>query len=134
MNYLLGALSLLSALIVTSAAVSLFALYRAHRLLRQIERERQSPPPPPAGGAADAEMRQSLEALARQVHELRVAAPAFAGDPAAARPGLNLSKRSQALRMHRRGENAEQIAAALQVPRQEVDLLVKVHRIVLSSV
>jgi hypothetical protein len=36
--------------------------------------------------------------------------------------------------MHRHGESAEQIAGALQVPRQEVDLLLKVHRIVLSRV
>ena len=48
--------------------------------------------------------------------------------------GLNLSKRSHALRMHRRGEGAEQIAAALELPRQEVDLLLKVHRIIISNV
>jgi hypothetical protein len=36
--------------------------------------------------------------------------------------------------MHRRGEGVEQIASALELPRQEVDLLLKVHRIVLSSV
>jgi hypothetical protein len=36
--------------------------------------------------------------------------------------------------MHRHGEGAEQIAAALDLPRQEVELLLKVHRIVLSSV
>jgi hypothetical protein len=36
--------------------------------------------------------------------------------------------------MHRRGEGAEQIAAELELPRQEVDLLLKVHRIILSNV
>ena len=45
---------------------------------------------------------------------------------------MNLSKRSQVLRMGRRGDTPEQVAAALAVPLQEVDLLVKVHRIVLS--
>jgi hypothetical protein len=36
--------------------------------------------------------------------------------------------------MHRHGEGAAQIASALELPRQEVDLLLKVHRIILSSV
>lgn len=49
------------------------------------------------------------------------------------RPGFNLSTRSQALRMHRRGEKAAQIAAALQVSVQEVELLLKVHQIVLQN-
>ena len=49
------------------------------------------------------------------------------------KPGLNLSKRSQALRMHRRGEAPEQIAEALELPLQEVDLLLKVHRIVIEA-
>jgi hypothetical protein len=53
--------------------------------------------------------------------------------PAVLRPGLNLGKRSQVLRMHRNGEAAERIAAALEIPRQEVDLLIKVHRIVIAS-
>lgn len=46
--------------------------------------------------------------------------------------GFNLSKRSQAIRMSRRGETPGQIAAALELPRGEVDLLLKVHRIVVS--
>jgi hypothetical protein len=48
--------------------------------------------------------------------------------------GLNLSKRSHALRMFRHGESPDQIASALKVPRQEVELLIKVHRIVISGV
>ncbi|MBI5283305.1 MAG: hypothetical protein HY858_16590 [Candidatus Solibacter usitatus] len=40
---------------------------------------------------------------------------------------LNFNKRSQALRMYRRGEPAEKISAALQMPRNEVDLILKVH-------
>ncbi len=47
--------------------------------------------------------------------------------------GMNLSKRTQALRMSRRGERPEQIAAALGLPKKEVELLVKVHRIVLCA-
>jgi hypothetical protein len=53
--------------------------------------------------------------------------------PAAPRSGLNLNKRSQALRMSRIGEKPENIAAALSLPRKEVELLLKVQKIVLSS-
>ena len=46
----------------------------------------------------------------------------------APKPGMNMSRRSQVLRMHRRGERAEQIAAALNLPLNEVELLLKVHQ------
>lgn len=46
---------------------------------------------------------------------------------------VNLNKRSLALRMHRRGESPEQIAAALNIPRNEVELLLKVHKSVLEE-
>jgi hypothetical protein len=49
--------------------------------------------------------------------------------PAPLRAGLNLSKRVHALRMLRRGEDVSHIAAALGVPRQEVELLVRVQTI-----
>jgi hypothetical protein len=35
--------------------------------------------------------------------------------------------------MHRRGDSPGQIASTLQVPLQEVELLLKVHRIVLQN-
>jgi hypothetical protein len=47
--------------------------------------------------------------------------------------GMNLSKRSQALRMHRRGETPAQIAAALGVATKEIELLLKVHKLVLEN-
>jgi hypothetical protein len=59
--------------------------------------------------------------------------PLAASMPAAPRSGLNLSKRSQVLRMHRSGEAPDRIAATLAIPLQEVDLLLKVHRIVIAS-
>jgi hypothetical protein len=54
--------------------------------------------------------------------------------PPPPRSGLNLNKRSQALQMHRRGEAPPEIAAALAIPQNEVELLVKVQRIVLAGV
>ena len=126
MNVLLLPLSILCGLILCATAISLFAVYRAHSLLRQMKlraAERQS-----QEDAGIQALRDKVDALSAQIHP-PVAPPA--GLP---KPGLNLNKRSQALRMHRHGEGAAQIASALELPRQEVDLLLKVHRIILSSV
>ena len=43
--------------------------------------------------------------------------------------GLNLTKRTQILRMQRRGENLNSIAAALQLPLGEVTLILKLDRL-----
>jgi hypothetical protein len=59
-------------------------------------------------------LRQETEACTKEVRQIQELPSA----PAAAfslRPGFNLSKRSQALRMHRRGDAPEQIASALEV-------------------
>jgi DNA-binding NarL/FixJ family response regulator len=53
--------------------------------------------------------------------------------PAPAASGLNLTKRSQALHLSRRGASSEEIAAALSLPRNEVELLIKVHRMTLGA-
>jgi hypothetical protein len=54
--------------------------------------------------------------------------PATAGQP---RTGINNTLRSKVLKMHRLGQPADRIAGSLRVPRGEVDLLVKVHQIVM---
>ena len=51
--------------------------------------------------------------------------------PTPPRSGLNLTKRSQALQMFRRGETPQDIAAALSIPSNEVELLVKVQALTL---
>jgi len=53
--------------------------------------------------------------------------------PVAAQP-LNLNRRGQILRMRRRGERPETIAGALSIPRNEVELLLKVHDLSLGRV
>ena len=133
MNTLLVSLSVLSALVLTGTAVSLFALYRAYLLVHEIDGKRGEPASGNSGEVQD--LRDAVEALAVQLHDWQKNPPmALEPSPGVVRPGLNLSKRSQALRLHRKGENAAQIATLLEVPRQEVDLLIKVHRIVLSNV
>jgi hypothetical protein len=44
---------------------------------------------------------------------------------------VNKTLRSKVLKMHRLGQSPDRIAGALRVPKGEVDLLVKVHRIVM---
>ena len=54
--------------------------------------------------------------------------------PAPTRSGMNLSKRTQVLRLHRAGEDPAKIACALGLPRGEVDLLIKVQGVVLRQI
>jgi hypothetical protein len=131
MILLLLPLSILCGLILCATAASLFAVYRAYCLLREMDG--RAGDRPSAGEGEIQALRDTVEALAAQLHDLQNHPP-VAPAPGLPKPGLNLNKRSQALRMHRRGEAAEQIASSLDLPRQEVDLLLKVHRIVLSSV
>ncbi len=55
--------------------------------------------------------------------------PETAFVPTPLRAGLNVNKRIHALRMLRRGEEVNHIAAALGVPRGEVELLIRVQSI-----
>jgi hypothetical protein len=50
---------------------------------------------------------------------------------AAGTNGVNSTLRSKVLKMHRLGQSPERIAGSLRLPQGEVDLLVKVHRIVM---
>ena len=43
--------------------------------------------------------------------------------------GVNLNRRGQVLRLRRRGRTVEEIASTLQMPRGEVELMVKVHEL-----
>ena len=64
----------------------------------------------------------------------KTAQAAPAADPAAAvnaRNGISNTLRSKVLKMHRLGHSADRIAGSMRVPKGEVDLLVKVHQIVM---
>lgn len=133
MTLMVGVLAILSAVVLAGTAVSLFALHRAHGLLQELERVHKGPVAI-VEKPDTSELQSAIEALAAKVHELERTPPAAPLDSALPRSGLNLGRRTQALRMHRLGDSSEQIAGTLQMPRQEVDLLLKVHRIVLSNV
>jgi hypothetical protein len=112
------------------SAFSLLALHRATVLMR-------GRPQPTSWSAVNEAalrgLREELDNLSAHVHDIQQQPPLtmVASTP---KSGLNMSKRSQALRMHRRGESSEQIASSLEIPLQEVELLLKVHRIVLSQI
>lgn len=132
MNSLMIPFAVLFGLVLGGVALSLFALYRAKAMVCAVEQraaaERQQ--------SLDEckELHRALENIGAQLLELRRAPAPEAAMPALPKASLNLSKRSQALRMHRHGDTPETIAAALDVPRQEIDLLAKVHQIVMSTV
>lgn len=93
-----------------------------------------------ATGKAFEEFRTTTESRIRDL-EARLPSseengPEILEVPAVSRPltaqGLNLTTRTKALRMHRRGETISSIAATLQVQQEEVDLLVKLDRMLLD--
>jgi hypothetical protein len=79
--------------------------------------------------SANTEIR-SLSAGLEELRNFQKADPAPPMIPGA--QSLNLTKRAQALRMHRRGETPAGIAAALEAPSNEIDLLLKLNGILES--
>ncbi len=134
MNMWILLAALLIVLILCSLGISLYALYRANRLSRRasaaVEAVRSE------CAAAVASMQSQIESvsvsLTASLHEAAREAPPVL-IPGAPRACMNLTKRSQALRLRRKGDSPEQIAQSLEIPRQEVDLLLKVHDIVFST-
>jgi hypothetical protein len=137
MNPVMLTMSVLAGVALTSVVVCLLTLYRVHLWLR---RDAAALVPVPALPVRDPEVRDlraAVEALAARVVDSggqSTAADVSAGVAGVPRSGFNLNKRSQVLRLHRRGDGTDQIAGALEIPRGEVDLLLKVHRIVMDNV
>ena len=126
MDTLVFPLAVMCSLGLGGVVLSVVAILQASSSARLLDRR---------GKARQAELEAAFEAaqetvkgLARQLDQIQGQSPA-----ALPRCSFNLSTRSQALRMHRRGDTAAQIAAALQVPLQEVELLLRVHSIVLKN-
>ena len=79
--------------------------------------------------------RQKIEMMEKRLLDASVGAPAHESMvmPLTPRSGFNLNKRVHAMRMLRRGEDAAHIAAALGVPRKEVELLIHVQGMVAAA-
>jgi hypothetical protein len=116
------------ALLALAAVVGLFILVSVEREIRRLKarlgKENKS-----GRATADAghdQLQIKLDDLSVRLREAeeRYRAPAPAP---ATKPGLNMNKRNQVIRMSRRGQPATNIAAALSMPRKEVELLLKIH-------
>lgn len=112
--YIVAALALLACMAVFVSMQS-----QLHRLRRAAEDDRQA-------------MTRQLQQVERVVADIgQPQTTAVESSPGlSVRPSLNLTRRTQALRMRRRGESAESIAAALCTPRNEIELLFKVYEMV----
>lgn len=118
-------LALAAAALMASLALFFSGKRESEEFRRRAEEERKE-----TEVALEA-LRESVDRLEQELEEERMAACERPRTPQAS---MNLSKRSQALRMHRLGEPPEKIAQVLGLSRTEVDLLLKVHRMVIASV
>ena len=82
---------------------------------------------------AIAAIRASLDGVRAEIREVQEQSGMLV-PPTPTKSGLNLSKRGQVLQMYRRGQSPEQISASLGLPLTEIDLLIKVHQIVLDQI
>ena len=127
---ILALASMVTALVLASLAVSFYALYRAHKLFDLAQTVTETVRQECAAAIDAAQLQQNAIALELQAVKSQTPAEIVPGMP---KPGMNLTRRSHALRLHRTGSSPEHIASALEVPLQEVDLLLKVHEIVLNN-
>jgi hypothetical protein len=84
-----------------------------------------------------ARLAAEIAELKGQILELEQTSTSIASSTPASGPAtatgnsVNNTLRSKVLKMHRLGQSPDRIAGALRVPKGEVDLLVKVHKIVM---
>ena len=82
---------------------------------------------------------RDLESLKRKVDrnngalEAKVATLSALRRPQATATGVDINQRTQVMRLARRGDRPEQIAAELRVPKNEVELLIKVQRAIVRE-
>jgi hypothetical protein len=117
------------ALAVSALLVGFYAYYSAQRSTFQSRA---------TVAAAREECAAAVEAMQANLERMAVnlrPAPVVVAEPIPGTPksSMNLSKRSQALRMRRQGDSAQRISELLEMPLQEVELLLKVHEIVLTN-
>ena len=107
----LSSLLLLYILLAAGLAASLFLFFSLKRELQLSIRRQQ----------------ERLDRMTRRLLEAEPPAPVVVEAPRLLQAGFNMNKRVQAMRMLRRGEDVAHIAAAMGVPRAEVELLIRVQ-------
>jgi hypothetical protein len=116
-----------SAAAAFSAGLSIAAFLRSGKRARAPRLEAQQDMSHLPGIVAG--LKWDLTSLAERVSSLE-SEPREDQSAVTLRSGMNLNKRTQALRQFRLGQPSAEIAKSLDMPKAEVDLLVKVHRIV----
>ena len=76
------------------------------------------------------ELKEQIGSLQAKISQSGPHTELSCGDSSAVRTSMNLNKRTQALRQYRQGQSPEVIAQSLDLTRAEVELLIKVQRIV----
>ncbi len=122
----LGPYALQAAGLIACLLIFLSLKQEIQRLKLRLDRQQADE----ATSARDLKLR--LEAMTLRLRDSEDRAGVLVA-PEPPRSGLNLTKRSQVIRMSRRGERAENIAASLSLPRGEVDLLLKINALALAS-
>jgi hypothetical protein len=84
-----------------------------------------------AAGESNKSIYSSVDGLAEEIRAIRASVRKLESVPMAPPSGssVNLTRRAQALRMHRRGDPVNSIAPALGAPRNEIELLLKVDHL-----
>ena len=115
-------------LLALAATAGLFLFGSLEREIRQLKSRLRRQPQ--AEVVSQEEFQIRLQRLNERLQEAeeRSSMPV----PAPVTQSLNLNKRTQALRMSRRGAPANKIAATLNLPRREVELLLKIHALTLN--
>jgi DNA-binding NarL/FixJ family response regulator len=121
---------LVTALVMAALGVSLYALYTAQKLCHGARVTMKTVREECASAIKAAQTQYT--AVASELESARLQPPVEIL-PGTSKPSMNVTRRSQALRLHRKGDSSERIAAALELPRQEIDLLIKVHQLVLNN-
>jgi hypothetical protein len=117
------------ALLAMACLAGLLILFAVTSDIRKLKM-RQSKNPAPTAPPEDLQLK--LEELQARLIDAEERANLVMA-PAGFRSSLNMSKRSQVLRLSRRGEESQSIAETLSMPRKEVELLLKIHGLLLNN-
>jgi len=115
---------ILTSLTAAAALAGLaFVIFRLQPQLKDMREKQQR-----SISVADlAEFRDGLAEVSRRVSLVE---SDLAAVPAMPRGAINVSKRGQVIRLHRRGDDVAEIATAVGLRRSEVDLIIKMQKLV----
>ena len=121
MNERLVYLAVIAALLVALALCG-YLFLTVKRELQRVDRRR---------ARQNEELSAGLNVLKDRLQDLAIEFDSAPALPPAT--GMNVNKRAQALRMVKRGDGPERIAAVLSLSTREVELLVKVQKLICGA-